>query len=192
MTSIEETHARGVTGCERALPDTSHEERRPVGQALLDNTRAQSALMGFTPEVLALRELVNELLRLPVINQRLARQISGLDVAYPSAPVPAPVAGALPGWTGRRLPDAMLKLADGSQRSHSSALHAGQWLWLHSGRDAPPSSGWEPVPGWRPRLKVLTLAASAEEGPLRGVDGLLVRPDGHVGWAWATSPSIEE
>ncbi|WP_163780256.1 FAD-dependent monooxygenase [Myxococcus vastator] len=174
-------------GAPRTLLDSYHQERHPVGRALLSNTQAQSALMGFTPEVLALRELMNGLLRLPAINQRLAEQLGGLDVTYPDAPVPAPASPVLPGWTGRRLPDWTLRLADGGPCSLYSALHAGRWLWLHARHDAAPPSGWEPTPGWSPRLKVLAVETSADTSPLHGVDGLLVRPDGHVAWAWESS-----
>ncbi|WP_426749771.1 FAD-dependent monooxygenase [Myxococcus sp. Y35] len=172
-------------GAQETLLDTYHQERHPVGRALLSNTQAQSALMGFTPEVLALRELMNGLLRLPAVNRQLAEQLGGLDVAYPQAPVPAPASGVLPGWTGRRLPDWTLRLADGDPCSLYAALHAGRWLWLHTRHAAAPASGWEPMPGWKPRLEVLTLEAFADTSPLHGVDGLLVRPDGHVAWAWA-------
>ncbi|MCE9667888.1 FAD-dependent monooxygenase [Myxococcus stipitatus] len=174
-------------GAPHALLDSYHRERHPVGRALLDNTQAQSALMGFTPEVLALRELMNGLLRLPSVNQRLAEHLGGLDVTCPEALVPAPAPGDLPGWSGRRLPDWTLRLVDGSQRSLYSGLHAGHWLWLHASHVAAPPSHWEPVPGWRPRLNVLALGRAADTEPLHGVDGLLVRPDGHVAWAWATS-----
>nr|BDT37326.1 FAD-dependent monooxygenase [Myxococcus sp. MH1] len=174
-------------GAPPTLLDSYHQERHPVGQSLLSNTQAQSALMGFTPEVLALRELMNGLLRLPAINQRLAEQLGGLDVAFAGAPIPAPSPSTLPGWTGRRLPDWTLRLADGGQRSLYSGLHDGHWLWLHATPAAAPSSDWEPAPGWRPRVNALALETSADTGALRGVDGLLVRPDGHVAWAWTAS-----
>ncbi|WP_141589964.1 FAD-dependent monooxygenase [Myxococcus sp. AB056] len=174
-------------GAPGTLLDSYHQERHPVGRALLSNTQAQSALMGFTPEILALRELMNGILRLPAVNRQLAEQLGGLDVAFPQAPVPMPAAEALPGWTGRRLPDWPLRLADGNQRSLYSALHAGQWLWLHTKYAAPPPTGWEPAPGWRPRLNVQAMKTPEDTSPLHDVDGLLVRPDGHVAWAWSAA-----
>ncbi|GIM89081.1 FAD-dependent monooxygenase [Paractinoplanes toevensis] len=82
-----------VTGrASDALLDTYHEERHPVGAALLEHTRAQTALMtGWTPEGQALRALLSRLIATaPDMSRQLAERLSGLDVAYA---------------TGRRVPD---------------------------------------------------------------------------------------
>ncbi|WP_275902411.1 FAD-dependent monooxygenase [Myxococcus eversor] len=167
--------------------DSYHHERHRVGQALLRNTEAQSALMGFTPETLALRELMNGLLRNPTVNRPLAEHLGGLDVAYPDAPVPSPLQALppLPGWTGRRLPNWDLRLSDGSPRPLYSALHRGHWPWLHAKAGPQAPTRWEPAPGWTPRLEVLELDISDDATPLHGLGGLLIRPDGHAAWAWA-------
>ncbi|BBH71766.1 putative aromatic compound monooxygenase YhjG [Actinoplanes sp. OR16] len=82
-----------VTGrADEALLDTYHEERHPVGAALLRDTRAQTALMAsFTPETLALRTVLSGLIAsTPDLSRQLAERLSGLDVAYAA---------------GRRVPD---------------------------------------------------------------------------------------
>ncbi|GAA2847094.1 putative aromatic compound monooxygenase YhjG [Actinoplanes cyaneus] len=82
------------------LLDTYHEERHPVGAALLRHTRAQTALMtAYTPEGQALRALLSELIATaPDMSRLLAERLSGLDVAYA---------------TGRRVRD--LRFDDGSR-----------------------------------------------------------------------------
>ncbi|MCP3137564.1 FAD-dependent monooxygenase [Pyxidicoccus xibeiensis] len=167
------------------LMDSYHRERHGVGHALLRNTQAQSALMGFTPETLALRELMCGVLKNPEVNRRLAEHLGGLDVAYPALELPAPEGAAplLPDWTGRRLPDLDLRLSAGDNRRLYTALHPGHWLWLHSTEATRPAPRWEP--GWAPRASVLHVSPTGGSERLRGVGGLLVRPDGHVAWAWA-------
>jgi 2-polyprenyl-6-methoxyphenol hydroxylase-like FAD-dependent oxidoreductase len=82
-----------------ALLDTYHTERHPVGTALLENTRAQTALIStFTEETRALRALLNTMIaRHPSFSRDLAEQLTALDVAYPSS-------DAHP-LTGTRAPD---------------------------------------------------------------------------------------
>ncbi|ANZ40209.1 monooxygenase [Lentzea guizhouensis] len=90
-----------VTGrADETLLDSYHDERHPVGAALLAHTRAQTALMtGYTPEGQALRALLSGLIAAaPDMSRELAERLSGLDVAYA---------------TGRRVPDQ--RLADGGR-----------------------------------------------------------------------------
>jgi 2-polyprenyl-6-methoxyphenol hydroxylase-like FAD-dependent oxidoreductase len=82
-----------VTGRAPAtLLDTYHEERHPVGAALLAHTRAQTALMtSYSPDGQALRALLSGLIATtPDLARQLAERLSGLDVTY---------------TTGRRVPD---------------------------------------------------------------------------------------
>ncbi|QSQ25291.1 FAD-dependent monooxygenase [Pyxidicoccus parkwayensis] len=176
-------------GAPDALLDSYHRERHGVGHALLRNTEAQAALMGFTPETLALRELMNGLLKHPAVNRQLAEHLGGLDVRYPALDVLGSTneASLLPEWTGRRLPDLELqRFVGGTQRLYS-ALHGGRWLRLQvtlSTRMFPDTvAGMEP--SWRPRAEFL-YARPAQEGELlQGVGWMLIRPDGHVARAWA-------
>ncbi|SFJ62616.1 2-polyprenyl-6-methoxyphenol hydroxylase [Amycolatopsis sacchari] len=93
---------------EDGLLDSYHAERHPVGAALLEHTRAQTALMtAYTPEGRALRSVLSGLIaEVPELSRVLAERLAALDVAYPSADP-----GAHP-LTGTRAPD--LALTDGS------------------------------------------------------------------------------
>ena len=64
------------------LLDSYHEERHPVGAAVLHNTRAQSALLAPGPHVDALRDIVGDLMDLPEVNVYLTRLISGVTHHY--------------------------------------------------------------------------------------------------------------
>jgi 2-polyprenyl-6-methoxyphenol hydroxylase-like FAD-dependent oxidoreductase len=85
--------ARGRAGS--SLLDTYHEERHPVAARVLVNTRAQGVLTVPDPDLLAVREVLGDLLADPAANRRVVGEISGIDVRY---------AGADP-LQGRRLPD---------------------------------------------------------------------------------------
>src|ERR1700738_4360742 len=99
------------------LLDTSEGERLPVGKALREDALAELALFSrFDPPMLALRHLLENLLRVPEVNRQLAEQLSGFGVAYPD-----PLFLPDKGWehkkavSGQRLRDMELKLEDGSQ-----------------------------------------------------------------------------
>ncbi|WP_431877051.1 FAD-dependent monooxygenase [Amycolatopsis sacchari] len=117
---------------EDGLLDSYHDERHPVGAALLEHTRAQTALMtACTPEGRALRSVLSGLIAdVPEFSRVLAERLAALDVAYPSAD-----AGAHP-LTGTRAPD--LALADGSNLL--SLLRSGQPVRLDGTQlvEAPP------------------------------------------------------
>lgn len=169
-------------GAPEALLDSYSRERRPVGEALIHNTLAQTALMGATRETLALRELLSGLLREPRLNRQLADNIGALDVGYAPLDVPAPRTPSplLPEWCGRRLSDVEF----GADTRLYAALHPGRWLLLGLGEDdSRPLPRWEP--GWPSQVTTLRARGRVGRGDLEGVGGMLVRPDGHVGWAWA-------
>ncbi|RKG59404.1 monooxygenase [Corallococcus sp. AB011P] len=173
-------------GAPEALLDSYSRERRPVGEALIHNTLAQTALMGATRETLALRELLSGLLREPRLNRQLADNIGALDVGYAPLDVPAPDAPSplLSEWCGRRLSDLELSRRDGADARLYAALHPGRWLLLGLGEDdSRPLPRWEP--GWPSQVTTLRARGRVGRGNLEGVGGMLVRPDGHVGWAWA-------
>ncbi|WP_306214527.1 FAD-dependent monooxygenase [Actinoplanes sp. RD1] len=89
-----------VTGrADDTLLDSYHDERHPIGAALLEHTRAQTALMtACTPDGQALRTLLSRLIATtPELSRQLAERLSGLDVEYA---------------TGRRVPN--LGFPDGS------------------------------------------------------------------------------
>ena len=170
-------------GAPEALLDSYESERRPVGDALLRNTQAQTALMGATPETLALRAMMSDLLREPALNRRFADTIGALDVDYAALELPAPQVDTplLPAWSGRRLSDLDLSQDEGADVPLYAALHPGRWLLLGFGSSTLPH--WEP--GWPPRVTHLRARRPVGRTELRDVGGMLVRPDGHVAWAWA-------
>jgi hypothetical protein len=99
------------------LLDSYHDERHPVGAAVLANTRAQGVLMVPDDDVACLREVFVELMKLPSANNWLAGLVSGLGVSY-----------ELPGehpLVGRRMPD-----LDLGTTSVAELLHAGQHVLL--------------------------------------------------------------
>ncbi|GGQ09475.1 FAD-dependent monooxygenase [Streptosporangium pseudovulgare] len=80
------------------LLDTYHAERHPVAARVLANTRAQAVLLVPDEENLALRGIIEELLRVPEANKVVAGMISGLDIRYPLPGEPHPLLGRpLPG-----------------------------------------------------------------------------------------------
>ncbi|GAA1599536.1 FAD-dependent monooxygenase [Kribbella hippodromi] len=143
---------RGEAGS--GLLDSYHDERHPVGRAVLGNTRAQGVLMVPDEDVACLRETFVELLGVPEANRLLAEQVSGIGVAY--APGDHPL-------VGRRMPD--ITLANG--QTLADRLRAGRHVLLE---------GMDLAAGG------LGEANGFAGGGVCGAR-VLVRPDGYVGWA---------
>ncbi|KAA2258030.1 FAD-dependent oxidoreductase [Solihabitans fulvus] len=135
------------------LLDSYHDERHPVGAAVLRNTRAQGLLMIPDPDVLAMRALLADLLTGPEANRRIAGMISGLDIRYPMPD--APVHPLL----GSRLP--------------AIDLPTGRGLFL-----VPRPEFGDAARPWRDRVDHAVVDGAHAEG----ADAVLVRPDGHVCW----------
>ncbi|WP_030447134.1 FAD-dependent monooxygenase [Actinocatenispora sera] len=109
--------------------DTYHAERHPVAARVLASTRAQGVLLVPDPDVMALRELVTELIALPAANRYLAGLVSGLELRY-----------ELPGGhplLGRALPDL-----------DPTLLHAGRAVVLEAGERARYPGDQVPGYGW--------------------------------------------
>jgi hypothetical protein len=79
-----------------SLLDTYEEERHPVAWDVIESVRAQTSLIvSFTPETIAMREVMNRMLAdHPTLNRQLAGQLSGISLRYPG-----------PGLVGTRAPD---------------------------------------------------------------------------------------
>ncbi|MFF4115044.1 FAD-dependent monooxygenase [Streptomyces sp. NPDC001714] len=156
-----------------ALLDTYHDERHPVGERLMMNTRAQGLLFLSGPEVQPLRDVLNELIRYPEVGRHLAAMVSGLEIHYD-------VDGGAHALLGRRLPNVPLA---GHKRVASSteALRAGRGVLLDlADNERLRERAW----AWRDRVDVVTAVAEvAAGGPLAGTTAVLVRPDGYVAWA---------
>ena len=151
------------------LLDSYHTERHPVGERVLQNTRAQVALSRPGHSVDALRELFAELLRVEAVNSRLTGMVSALDVRYP-------IDGGNP-LTGARVPDADLKTSDGDTRVYR-LLHSGRGVLLDLTDDPALRAT---ANGWADRVDVVPAHCADER--LNGLSAVLVRPDGYVAWA---------
>jgi 2-polyprenyl-6-methoxyphenol hydroxylase-like FAD-dependent oxidoreductase len=137
--------------------DTYTRERHPAGEAVLRNTRAQSALLSPGPHVDALREIVAELMDLPEANRYFADLLSGTGVRYDFPyPAPAPV--------GEHCPD--LELVDDGRVSRlHEHTRTGRGLLLLT-----------------PSTRHLA-DARVDVVPVTNTGPLLLRPDGVIAWA---------
>ncbi|MFI8359488.1 FAD-dependent monooxygenase [Streptomyces sp. NPDC085612] len=157
------------------LLDTYDTERRPAGRRVIDNTRAQLALMRPDPGLDPLRDLVTELLGLEEVNTRLGHMISAQETAYPARTGPGST------WEGRFLPNLPLTTRDGPT-DLTRLLLPGRPLLLLLGEEASGNGAGAghraDAAGWAHVLHTVT-AASATPLPWEAV---LVRPDGYVAW----------
>ncbi|MFE5809605.1 FAD-dependent monooxygenase [Streptomyces sp. NPDC056491] len=159
---------RGSSG--PALLDTYHQERHPVGERVLTNTRAQGLLYLGGSEVEPLRAVLGELLRDEAVGRHLAGMVSGLDIRYDLGPGEHPL-------LGMRMPDCDLRTGSGPTTA-ARLLHPARGVLLDLADD----------PGLR-RLgeewaeHVDVVPATSEDRRLGGTRALLLRPDGHVAWA---------
>jgi 2-polyprenyl-6-methoxyphenol hydroxylase-like FAD-dependent oxidoreductase len=158
-----------------ALLDSYERERWPVGEALRRNTLAQLALFStFDASTLALRHTLEDILKLPEVNRRLAEEVSGFGVAYPEPLIPPN-----PGWehrrgvSGQRLPDMELALRDGSRTTLYRLLETGRWVRLQFAPDEAGASQAFAVTN-------VNLAPGVNDGPLADFASVLVRPDGYL------------
>ncbi|WP_391858895.1 FAD-dependent monooxygenase [Streptomyces rhizosphaerihabitans] len=160
-----------------SLLDTYHTERHPVGERVLHNTRAQSALIRPGPQTDALREVFGALMVFDDVNRRLRHMLTALDIRYPSD-------GDHP-LEGRRVPDADLKAPDGVTRVHE-LLHAARPVLLDLCGSAEVAAV---AGGWAGRVDLIEARSEDEYWPVPAIGeisapaALLIRPDGHVGWA---------
>lgn len=148
------------------LLDTYHAERHPVGAEVLNNTRAQSALLSTEPGAQAVRRLLTELMDFEAVSRHLVEKITGLGVAYDFGPGRAAL--------GRRLPDTDL----GGVRLYELARDGRGLLIDGTGRLG--------VDAWSGRVR--RFAGGSDRLPAPAV---LVRPDGHVAWAGESQPELD-
>ncbi|WP_432126523.1 FAD-dependent monooxygenase [Streptomyces sp. bgisy082] len=157
------------------LLDTYHDERHPVGERVLHNTRAQSALARPGAQTDALREVFGSLMVFDDVNRLLRTMLNALDVRYP-ADCGHPLAG-------RRVPDADIKEAGGATRVYE-LLHAGRPVLLDLGAGVAAVAG-----DWSDRVDLVEAHGEDDAWPVPVIDevptptALLIRPDGHVAWA---------
>jgi 2-polyprenyl-6-methoxyphenol hydroxylase-like FAD-dependent oxidoreductase len=140
-----------------ALLDGYHDERHPIGEKLAEHTLAQSALItATTPDGAALRSQLSTLIAtVPEFSLALARMLSALDVAYPSAGHPL---------TGARVP--------------------GLFALLRSGRPVLLDTTGALGEGATAAAATLGIDVVVGEQPWTTAAVVVMRPDGHVWWAF--------
>jgi pentachlorophenol monooxygenase len=151
------------------LLDTYEAERRPVGEWVLDWTRAQAAIMRPDAQARALEAIVRDLIDTPDGATYFAEQLWGVALRYDFA-------GAHP-LVGRSAPD--FEFDDG--RRLACHLRQGRAVLVDFG--ATPALRQAVAP-WGDRLGVV--AGGAKDA--LGLAAVLVRPDGFVAWASDTAP----
>ncbi|MCX4633287.1 FAD-dependent monooxygenase [Streptomyces sp. NBC_01443] len=160
-----------------SLLDSYHAERHPVGERVLHNTRAQSALARPGAQTDALREVFGSLMVFDDVNRHLRLMLTALDIRYP-VDVDHPLAG-------RRVPDADLKTPEGTIGVYD-LLHAGRPVLLDLSGSAEVAAVAE---GWADRVDLVEARSEDDQWAVPAIDqvpapaALLIRPDGHVAWA---------
>ncbi|MGW1767930.1 FAD-dependent monooxygenase [Streptomyces sp. NPDC002073] len=163
-----------------SLLDTYHAERHPVGERVLHNTRAQSALARPGAQTDALRDIFSELMVFDNVNTHLRAMLTALDVRYQ--------VGGDHQLAGRRVPDADLKTSDGETFVYE-LLHAGRPVLLDLGAGVAAA-----VEGWADRVDFVEAVSEDDTWPVPVIGevdaptALLIRPDGHVAWAADGAP----
>lgn len=150
--------------------DTYHEERHPVGERLLINTRAQGALFLGGAQMRPLRSVFSELVRYAEVNRYFAAMISGLGIRYDAGGGDHPL-------LGRRMPKMDLDVR-GNRRSSAELQRTGRWVLLDLVDDP---NLRRRTAGWRNLVDVVT--ANADSAAVAGTRAVLLRPDGYVAWA---------
>jgi len=157
------------------LLDSYHDERYPVGRAVLALTGRQFRLnTARTASRRALRWAVHRLVvPLPPVQARLAADYSGLSIRYPQA---GP--GTAHSMAGQRLPPGRVTRPGGSAARLYELFHDGRFVLLE------PSAGAASAGAAARELPAHVKVVSYERcDPPRLPAALLVRPDGYVAWA---------
>ncbi len=157
-----------------SLLDTYHAERHPVGARVLQNTMAQVTLTRGDDRHVALRDTVAELLDMDEPRRHIVAMISGLDIHYDL--------GTGHPLLGHRMPDLDLHTIEGPTRVFALLNDARPVLL-----DLAESGGFDITP-WSGRVRMIDATCPGPwELPILGEvaapEAVLIRPDGHVGWA---------
>ena len=151
--------------------DTYEQERLPAGEAVIQDTLAQLAVVAAPGrEGQALRQLMTTALAEPSLNHRLARAAAGLSVRYQTAGD-----GDHP-LVGLRVPN--LAVTDGTDIA--TLLRTGRFCLV----GVPPEAVVGAVgPAAGEEFVVVGDPLPPGTGPWSDVAAVLVRPDGHLAWA---------
>jgi 2-polyprenyl-6-methoxyphenol hydroxylase-like FAD-dependent oxidoreductase len=146
------------------LLDSYTAERHPVAARVLENTRAQVALMRPDPLTSALRTIVGDLMKLPEGNRYVGEMISGVGIRYDLGD-DDPLVGTL-------AKDQLLTLTDGSEERLYALMEKGGGLFISPSERSLPQN---------------VQHARTKDGP-----SMLVRPDGCIAWTDASSKSLDD
>jgi 2-polyprenyl-6-methoxyphenol hydroxylase-like FAD-dependent oxidoreductase len=133
--------------------DSYTAERHPVAARVLENTRAQVALMRPDPLTSALRGIVSDLMKIPECNRYFGEMLTGVGIRYDLGD-DDPLVGTL-------VEDRRLTLDDGREERLYALMQNGGGLFL-SGLERP-------------------LPRGVRHARTRGAS-MLVRPDGCIAW----------
>lgn len=154
------------------LLDTYTAERHPIGEWVLNWTRAQVAIIRPDPHARAIASVMKDLIATKDGTNYFIEQISGISLRYDF--------GGEHALAGRSAPD--FELEDGTRLG--DLLHDGRGLLLDF-------TGTEALQrvcnGREDRLRYVSARAKDE----KGLAALLVRPDGFVAWATDTAVDSE-
>ena len=202
------------------LLDGYEAERRPVGERVLEDVRAQMALVAATgADGTALRSRFNALLgEHPEVNLQYARRLSGLDVRYPGAGIDGAESDPR---CGARVPDLELELfdattdtiavadgreaasgepSDGTRTQHLypllRTLGPGRFLWLTVGDpDGPTALPESDADAQHARPAEAADTGPETDGPLLGTPAALavrrvLGPDWALRAGWGLGGSV--
>lgn len=149
------------------LLDSYTAERHPVAARVLENTRAQVALMRPDPLTSALRTIVSDLMKLPQGNRYFGEMLTGVGIRYDLGD-DDPLVGTLS-------KDRLLALKDGSEARLYALMEHGGGLFISASED--------PERTLPPGVRL----ARIQDGP-----SMLIRPDGCIAWTDASSKSLDD
>jgi hypothetical protein len=149
------------------LLDTYTRERHPVGAAVLNNTRAQAALLAPSPQVMALREIMSDLMDIPDVKEYFGRMLSGVGVRY-HLPYDAGTDHEL---LGGHVPDFVV-----DDTTLYAIMSDGRPVLLHTPQAA---SIGEPAESWQDRVHIVSALVLGRSD----LSAALIRPDGVLAWA---------
>jgi 2-polyprenyl-6-methoxyphenol hydroxylase-like FAD-dependent oxidoreductase len=155
--------AAAVEGRDHLL-DSYTAERHPIAARVLENTRAQVALVRPDPLTSALRTIVGDLMKLPEGNRYVGEMLSGVDIRYDLGD-DDPLVGTL-------AKDQLLTLEGDREERLYARMAKGGGLFISPSERSLPNNVHH---------------ARTQDG-----SSMLVRPDGCIAWTDASSRSLDD